>query len=102
VVARVGALGTLSFKYGKISPPNVNQATDLGDAVGTWSADGKITITVTTDKLDNVSAGQDLSAVEVRTFAVHLSGQPSSQATSIDHTNPASYTLVANGVCSTP
>jgi hypothetical protein len=99
VVVRASGLGTVSYKYGKLSPPNVNQATDLGDAAGTYSADGTITITVTTDKIDNVAAGQDLSAVEVRTFAVHLSGQPSSQATSIDHTNPANYTLVASGVC---
>jgi len=102
VVARVTALGAMAYKYGKISPPNLNQATDLGDAAGTFSADGTIKITITTDKLDNVSAGQDLSAVEVRAFAVHLSGQPSSQATSIDHSNPASYTLVANGVCTAP
>jgi len=99
VVMRASGLGTVSYKYGKISPPNVNQATDLGDATGSFSADGTIRITVTTDKVDNVAAGQDLAAVEVRTFAVHLSGQPSSQATSIDHTNPATYTLVANGVC---
>ena len=100
VVMRATGLGTVTYKYGKISPPNVNQATDLGDAAGSFSADGTITLTVTSPQADNVAAGQDLAAVEVRTFALHLSGQPSSQATSIDHTDPVTYTLVANGVCS--
>ena len=103
VIMRATALGGVAYKYGKISPPNLNQATDLGDAVsGSYSADGTIKITITSAQADNVTAGQDLSAVEVRTFAVNLSGQPSSQATSIDHTNPASYTLVASGVCTAP
>jgi hypothetical protein len=99
VVMRATGLGTVAYKYGKISPPNVNQATDLGDAVGSFSANGTITLTITPAQADNVAAGQDLAAVEVRTFAVHLSGQPSSQATSVDHTDPANYTLVAGGVC---
>jgi len=67
---------------------------------GRFSANGTITLTLTSAQADNVTAGQDLAALEVRTFAVSVSGQPSSQATSIDHTNAATYTLVSNGVCS--
>ncbi len=99
VVMRVTGLGAASFKFGKISPPSVNQATDLGNAVGSFSADGTITITITTDQTDNMATGQDLSALEVRTFAVHVSGQPSAQTTSVDHTSAATYTLVGSAHC---
>src|SRR3954467_458980 len=99
VVMRATGLGTVAFKYGKLSPPNVNQATDLGNAAGSFSADGTITLTITTDQADNVATGQDLSALGVRAFAAHVSGQPSSQATSADHTSSATYTLVGSSQC---
>jgi hypothetical protein len=99
VVMRATGLGTVAFKYGKLSPPNVNQATDLGNAVGSFSADGTITITITPAQADNVAVGQDLPALEVRTFAAHVSGLPSSQATSIDHTNSATYTRAGTAAC---
>jgi hypothetical protein len=99
VVMRASALGAPTFKYGKISPPSVNQATDLGNAVGSFAANGTITITITTDQADNVATGQDLSALEVRTFAANVSGQPSSQATSADHTSATTYTLVGSAHC---
>jgi hypothetical protein len=100
VVMRVGALGTVSYKYGKLSPPNVNQATDLGDAVGSFSADGTITLSITPAQADNVAVGQDLGAMEVRAFAANVSGQPSSQTTSVDHTSSATYTLRGTAACS--
>jgi hypothetical protein len=99
VVMRATGLGTVAFKYGKLSPPNVNQATDLGDAVGSFSANGTITFTITTAQADNVATGQDLSAIEVRTFAVNVSGQPSLQTSSIDHTSTATYTLAGSAQC---
>jgi len=99
VVMRATGLGTVAYKYGKISPPNVNQATDLGNAVGSYSADGTITLTITPAQADNVAVGQDLPAIEVRTFAANVSGQPSSQTTSIDHTDAANYTLVGTAAC---
>jgi hypothetical protein len=99
VVMRATGLNTVSFKYGKLSPPNVNQATDLGDAVGSFSADGTITITITPAQADNVAVGQDLGAMEVRTFAVNVSGQPSSQTSSVDHTSSATYTLRGTAAC---
>ena len=99
VVMRATGLGTVAYKYGKISPPNVNQATDLGNAAGSYSADGTITLTITPAQADNVAVGQDLPAIEVRTFAANVSGQPSSQTTSIDHTDAANYTLVGTAAC---
>jgi hypothetical protein len=99
VVMRATGLGTVAFKYGKISPPNLNQATDLGNAVGSFSADGTITLTITPAQADNVAVGQDLAAIEVRAFAVNVSGQPSSQATSVDHTNSATYTRRGTAAC---
>jgi hypothetical protein len=99
VVMRANGLGTVAFKYGKLSPPNVNQATDLGDAVGSFSANGTITFTITTAQADNVATGQDLSAIEVRTFAANVSGQPSLQTSSIDHTSTATYTLTGSAQC---
>ncbi|HYX26843.1 MAG TPA: fibronectin type III domain-containing protein [Thermoanaerobaculia bacterium] len=99
VVMRATGLNTAAFKVGKLSPPSVNQGTDLGNAVGSFSADGTITFTITTDQVDNVATGQDLSALEVRTFAANVSGQPSAQASSADHTSSATYTLVGSSQC---
>jgi len=99
VVMRATGLGTAAFKVGKLSPPNTNQGTDLGSATGSFSADGTITITLTTAQADNVGTGQDLAAIEVRTFAVNVSGQPSAQTTSVDHTTSTSYTLVGSAQC---
>jgi hypothetical protein len=100
VVMRATGVGTVAYKYGRLSPPNLNQATDLGNAdSGSSSPDGTITITLDASKLDNPAAGQDLAGLEVRTFAAHVSGQPSSQATSVDHTSTASYTLVGGASC---
>jgi hypothetical protein len=99
VVMRATGLGTAAFELGRISPPNVNQATDLGRVAGSFRADGTITITVASDLVDNVAVGQDLAALEVRTFAVNVSGQPSSQTTAIDHTDAVSYTLAGSAQC---
>jgi hypothetical protein len=60
VVMRATGLGTVAYKYGKISPPNLNQATDLGNAdAGTSAPDGTIRITLDAAKADAVHAGQD-------------------------------------------
>ena len=99
VVMRATGPGTAAFKYGKISPPNVNQATDLGDVTGSFSANGTITITLTTDQADDVQTGQDLAALEVRTFAANVSGMPVSQATAVDYSGAANHTLVGSAPC---
>ena len=99
VVMRGTGLGTADFKYGKLSPPNLNQATDLGNATGTFGTDGTITITLDASKADGVGAGNELSGLEVRTFALHASGLPSSQATALDYSPAAPYTLAGNANC---
>src|SRR5262249_36063794 len=99
VAMRATGLGTVAFKYGKLSPPNASQATARDNAVGSFSADGTIPITLTAAQADNVAAGQDLGAMEVRTFAAHVSGLPSSQTSSIDHTSSATYTLHGTAAC---
>jgi hypothetical protein len=99
VAMRASGLGTVAFKYGKISPPNLNQGTDLGNATGSYSADGTITLSLTPAQADGIGIGQDLPALEARTFLVNLSGLPTSQATSVDHTTGTNYTLVGSAHC---
>jgi Big-like domain-containing protein len=100
VVMRATGLGTASFKYGHISPPNVNQGTDLGDADGgSFSTDGTITIAVATDKVDGVHEGQDLSTLQVRTFAANASGMPVSQNSAVDYSPESNYTLRGTAIC---
>ena len=83
-----------------IAEANVNQSTDLGTATGSLNAtNGTITLVLTPAQADNVGIGQDLAAVEVRTFAASASGAPVSQSSSVDHTDPATYTLVGNAHC---
>jgi Fibronectin type III domain len=99
VAMRASGLGTVAFKYGKVSPPNLNQGTDLGNATGSYSADGTITLSLTPAQADGIGIGQDLPALEARTFLVNLSGLPTSQATSVDHTTGTNYTLVGSAHC---
>lgn len=103
VVMRATGTDTAEFKYGKVSPPSVNQAIDHGYAdSGSFSKkDHTITITVSTDKIDGVAAGQDLAGVHVRAFAVSADGALVTQAASQDFTSPANYTLAGNAHCST-
>ncbi|HKI03390.1 MAG TPA: fibronectin type III domain-containing protein [Thermoanaerobaculia bacterium] len=98
VVMRASGLGTVSFKYGKVSPPNLNQGTDLGNATGSFSADGTITISLTGAQADGIGAGQDLPALEARTFALNVSGMPVSQATAVDFAG-GNYTLAGSAHC---
>ncbi|MBI3933029.1 MAG: cadherin-like domain-containing protein [Acidobacteria bacterium] len=103
VAMRATGPGTAAFKHGRISPPSVNQATDLGDADGgSFSADGTITLTLSASKAEALAAGTDLSGIEVRTFAANVSGQPVTQATAADFTASGSYTLAGNADCGAP
>jgi hypothetical protein len=101
VVMRATGADTAVFKYGRVSPPSVNQSGDLGDADGGSfdPASGTITIELSTAKADGVGPGQDLAGLHVRTFAANLSGQPVTQAAAQDFTDPANYTLVGNARC---
>lgn len=99
VVMRATGLGTARFQYGHVSPPSLNQGTDLGAATGSFATDGTITLAVPTDKVDGVHEGQDLSALEVRTFAANVSGLPVTQSSAVDSTADASYTLRGTAIC---
>lgn len=101
VAMRATSTSTVVFKYGKVSPPSINQGTDLGDAdAGTIAPDGTITITLSPSNADNVSVGKDLSGIEVRTFVANISGQPVTGLTATDTSAPSNYTLVGNAKCS--
>ncbi|MBI4168864.1 MAG: cadherin-like domain-containing protein [Acidobacteria bacterium] len=101
VAMRVDSTGTAGFKFGKISPPSVNQAFDMGDAdSGSFSAtDDTIVITISNSKVDNPMAGQDLTGIEVRTFVSNVSGQPVTGLTAQDTSAAGFYTLVGNAFC---
>lgn len=100
VAMRSTGPNTAVFKYGKVSPPSINQGTDLGDAdAGSFAPDGTITITLSTSKADGVKVGQDLSGIEVRTFVANVSGQPVTGLTATDTSAPSNYTLVGSAGC---
>ena len=100
VAMRVTAPNRATFEYGKVSPPNLNQATKLGDAEGSYDpATGTITIAVAPDQVDDVAPGQDLAGLEVRTFLLNVSGMPVSQLSAVDFTSAAAYTLQGNAHC---
>ena len=103
------ALGAVSFEYGHFGVPtpiggvpstSTNQAVRLGD-VDSASYDpttGKIVITLSTSKAENIGPGASLTALNVRTFL----GQPAqglkSQSVASDITGNGTYTLVGNCV----
>lgn len=101
VAMRATGPGSVAFTYGRISPPSVNQGTDLGSIPGSYSADGTITLSIPA-ALAEATVGADLSGVEVRTFALNVSGQPVSQATVADFSAATSYRVVGNAACRLP
>jgi hypothetical protein len=100
VAMRTTAPNQASFEYGKVSPPNLNLATKMGDAGGSYDpATGTITISVLPEQVDGVGAGQDLAGLEARTFLLNVSGMPVSQLAASDFTPAANYTLQGNAHC---
>jgi len=97
--------------FGKITAPSVNRADDvttLAAANCTLKPDGHLTIIVPPSVIDDcqlpasacsVGPGYELSALEVRTFASNVSGQPVSQASSADSAAGLTYAMVGNGFC---
>ena len=108
------ATGAVSFEYGKfgvatplngtVPPMSTNQTLRVGDAdSGSYdAASGKIVITLSTSKAENIQPGQSLTALNVRTFL----GQPEqalkSQSAASDITVNGVYTLVGNCVSNHP
>src|SRR5207237_249689 len=76
VAMKSDATGTVSFKYGTFSSPgsttdpNINTPTAIGDAdAGTYDPlTGVIRITLSTSKAENILPGQQLAALNARTF----------------------------------
>jgi hypothetical protein len=99
VSMRATGPGTAEFHYGKVAPPNTNQGTDLGTAAGTFAPDGTITFTITPGQADDVAVGQDLSALEARTFVANASGLPVTQLVSADFTVAGNHTLAGSAHC---
>jgi hypothetical protein len=112
VAAKTDALGSLTFEHGRISYPLVyldpkpnqgNIPTKFGVTEGSYdAAKGTITISVTNDKVDNVSANQQLLSMEARSFLGRNDSLPINQNTSSDFATAASYTLVGNESCNLP
>ena len=101
------ALGTVSFQYGKFGVPtpiggvpstSTNQAVKVGDAdSGSYdAATGKIVITLSTSKAENIQPGQTLAALNARTFLASPENGLKSGSAANDITPNGSYTLVGN------
>jgi hypothetical protein len=115
VAMKSDASGNVAFEYGRFGaatntstdtlPPSnsiyTNQPVKLGDAAGNYDpANGTITITLPTANAENVTAGQTLSGVNVRTFFARPDAGLRNQALASDITGDGSYTLSGNAACS--
>jgi hypothetical protein len=116
VAMKTDATGTPTFEYGKfgvatntstsqIPPPqstSTNQSVKIGDADG-GSYDpvtGTITITLSTSKAENVTAGRTLGGMNARTFFARPDAGLRAQSVASDITGDGSYKMVGNGSCS--
>jgi hypothetical protein len=101
VAMKTDALGTPSFEYGRVSPPNANLPTRLGSADGGSydPASGTIRIVVSTSLVDFVTAGQTLSSLQARTFFARAATAPVTSTAASDVVPEGGYTLVGNASC---
>lgn len=106
VAMKSDATGALVFEYGKfgvatIGNPNVSTPMKLGDAdSGTYdAATGVVTIVLSNSKAENVTAGNSLSTVNVRTYLARPDSGTKTQSTADDITGDGNYTLVGNAAC---
>jgi hypothetical protein len=110
VAMKSDATGMLSFEYGKfgvatVGNPNVSTPMTLGNAdSGSYDvATGVVKIILSNSKAENVTAGQSLAAVNVRTFLSRPDTGPKTQSTASDITTDSMYTLSGNaGCCANP
>jgi hypothetical protein len=115
VAMKTDATGAPTFEYGKfgiptntststIPPPqstSTNQSVKIGDADG-GSYDpvtGTITITLSTSKAENVTAGKTLGGMNARTFFARPDAGLRAQSVASDITGDGSYKMVGNGAC---
>lgn len=113
VAMKTDPSGVASFVYGDFGPPlpldgslppaNANTPTPLGNAdAGHYDqAAGTVTIELDDSKADGTTLvpGNDLAALNARTFLAKPDGGPRSQNIASDITGDGSYTLVGNGAC---
>jgi hypothetical protein len=115
VAMKTDATGKPTFEYGKfgvptntstatIPPPqstSTNQSVKIGDADGGSydPATGTITITLSTSKAENVTAGRTLSGMNARTFFARPDAGLRSQNVSSDITGDGNYKMVGNNSC---
>lgn len=99
----------INCSVGKVTAPSVNQGNDhtpIAAANCQLRPDGNITVIVPHTAIDDckgpgcsIGVGYELAGLEVRTFTANASGQPISQASSVDFANGLSYALQGNEVC---
>ncbi|HWN10037.1 MAG TPA: Calx-beta domain-containing protein [Pyrinomonadaceae bacterium] len=105
-------LGVVTFEYGKfgvplpipsVPNPNANTAVKIGDAdAGSYNpGSGVITISVALSKLENLQVGNNLSALNARTFLSQPDTGPKSQRTAADITGEGSYVVAGTSACPT-
>ena len=113
VAMKTDPTGAESFVYGNFGPalpldgslpaPNANTPTPLGSAdFGSYDPlSGVITIKLAVSKADDtpLGAGNDLQAINVRTYLARPDAGQKSQNNASDITGEGSYVLVGNGAC---
>ncbi|MEP6698779.1 MAG: hypothetical protein ABJB09_03525 [Verrucomicrobiota bacterium] len=109
VAMKTDVTGVVSYQYGKFGVPldpmnpnpNANIPVTLGVAdSGTYDpVTGVIRITLSNSNAENISAGQSLSRINVRTYFMRPDAGPKTQGTASDITGDGTYTLVGNASC---
>ncbi|MCA1815015.1 MAG: exo-alpha-sialidase, partial [Acidobacteria bacterium] len=107
VAMKTDATGAIRYVYGRVSPPgsstdpNINTPTELGTAdAGSYNATaGTITITLSRSKAENIQPGQQLAALNARTFLARADAGTRSQLVANDITENGNYVVVGNSSC---
>ena len=98
-VKSTGLPGGVTFEYGTVSPPNANATTAVGALTGSVDpATDTFTIEADPALFDGIGPGDNLDALEMRTFAV-TNPATVGQTAATDFTGAGSYTLSGNAFC---
>jgi len=96
VAMKSDATDAVRYVYGRFSPPTVLGTADSGSYDPT---NGVITIKLSRSKAENIQPGQQLAALNARTFLARPDTGSRSQLVANDITENGSYTLVGNASC---
>jgi hypothetical protein len=109
VAMKTDATGTPRYEYGKLGVPlnpldpnpNANIPVPIGDAdEGTYDATtGLLRITLSKSKAENITTGQALNLLVVRTFLAKNDTGPKDPRSAEDTTEQGVYTLRGNAAC---